>query len=553
MVIAKVIVHATSLEVAWCQKIPKGIVGAKVEIEYADEAWSVLNRTVVFQSTVTKDTLQCGTVVTIPSEVVASAGATLFMGLYGTDADNTIAIPTVWVALGIIQGATDPSGDASTNPTLPVWAQMERRFEKLMHLADNPQETIAPSNWAAAENEPGYIQNRTHWAEKTDGIIFDGNMAGKEAVLMDTDTYMVKVSDAILFADDIIGSTITLFMDGDEPEEITENITESDIYDLSSEGIPAIAVSSAVICLQEDFSMDGISATAGVYFVCVSVDGASMAYVKHMSGLSGCGEIIHKLDNKYLNLGWFPEYRYGTEVLLAESTQYFNGKSCQQDFSFLLQAGKRYDVSWDGVNYDCIAKTEMSGFWGVIYIGNRSLQSSSYEDTGEPFCIISGIIANVLLRTEIYASGDATEHKVAVSITDLIANRIPMDFMPQGYTMPTDLGKSQMVNTELLNAYAAFQKGAPVYIQYNNSLYRVLSLFCDMIDSMSDHICMTDGTKIMLWHRNQGWTEFSQKGFVIATGDYSQYQNNVRQGKKYRFTVDENGTLVPEDVTGIML
>lgn len=552
MVIAKVVVEGTSISTVWCQKIPKGIIGARVEIEYADKTWEDLSRTVVFQSTVTKDILNAGAEVTVPPEVVGSAGATLFMGIYGTDADNVVAIPTVWVALGVIQGATDPSGDTSTDPTLPVWAQMERRFEKLMQLADNPQATVATPDWNASETDPGYIRNRTHWAEESNTIEFNGDTTGKDAYLMEDNTYLVRVSDRILTADEFIDSSITIYMQSEDPEETTIEITESQITDMTVNGIPAISVGNAVFSLLKDLNEDGINAKAGLYFVCVISNGASMAYVKCIAGLSGGTEVIHKLDNKYLDLGWLPQYRYGTEVLLEESTQYFNGKFCQQDFPFLLQVGKHYSVTWDGVDYSCYGKAEMDGLWGVIYIGNRYLQSSSYEDTGEPFCVMSFVITNLLLRTEIYASGNVTEHKCSISITDVIANRIPMEFMPQGYTMPTDIGKNPIVNDELLRAYAAFQSGASVYIQYNNSLYRVLSLYCDIIDAMYDYICMTDGQKIMIWHRNQGWTEFGQESFVLTTANYHQVGTSPQQGKKFRFTVDENGSLVSEDITGTM-
>lgn len=552
MVVAKVVVSGTTLNVAWCHKIPKGIVGAKVEIEYADDSWSELNRTVVFQSTVTKDIINAGTIVTIPPEVVTSTGATLFMGIFGTDADNVVAIPTAWVALGVIQGAADPSGDTSTDPTLPVWAQMERRFEKLMHLADNHQATVSASDWAASETDPGYIKNRTHWVESSDVIEFDGDITRKEAFLMDDNTYLVKVSDCILTSNELVGASVTVYTQGEEPEEMTIEITESQVSDMSANGIPAITAGNAVFSLLRDYEEDGISAKAGLYFLCVIVNGTPVAYVKQISCLSGINEVIHKLDNKYLDLGWLPKYQHGSEVLLEESTQYFNGKFCQQDFYFKLQTGKQYSVTWDDVTYSCYAKAELEGLWGVIYIGNRYLHSSSYEDTGEPFCVISSVVTNILLRTDILASGDATEHKCSISITDVIANRIPVEFMPQSFTMPTDLGKNTIVNAELVRAYAAFQNGAPVCIQYNNSLFRVLSISCDLIDAMYDHICMTDGEKIMIWHRNRGWTEYGQKSFVLATMNYYQRGNTPEQGKKYRFTVDESGALVSEDVTGTM-
>lgn len=554
MVIGKVTVTGTSIQTDWCHKIPSGIIGAKVQIEYADDRWNQLNRTVVFRSTVTKDILNVGTEVVIPPEVVTTAGIALFIGIYGTDVDNTIAIPTFWASLGIIQSATDPSGDLSTDPQLPVWAQMEKRFEKLLHLADHPQEEISPPDWNATVSAPGYIQNRTHWVEMSDDeVIFDGNMVGKESVFMEDNTYMVKVSDAILSKEDLLGSTLTVFMPGENPEEMAVEVTDENIYDMAGEGIPALAINNgAVICLHEDVSVLGISATAGVYFVCVVIDGSPAAYVKHLSCIPGGQEIVHKLDNKFLNLDWFPQYKYGMETVLEEAKQTFEDKHCKQSFHFPLKPLTHYTVSWDGTTYSCNSNTKSDMWFSIVGIGNMSLYSEEYEDSGEPFCVLSLFILGVLLRTQIMAYNEANEHTIGISISDRVAERLPVDFLPKEYTIPTDLGYNKVVNEELFNAYAAFQNGSVVYAQYQNSLFRVLSISCDLIDAMFDHLCMTDGNKIMFWHRNQGWTEFSQKGFVLASDNYYESSGYVQEGKKFRFTVDENGSLVSTDITGQM-
>ena len=70
------------------------------------------------------------------------------MGVYGVDAENHVAIPTIWTELGVIQGAATPSGDASTAPSLPVWAQIQAMVGDLGTL-----DTEAKSNLVAAINE----------------------------------------------------------------------------------------------------------------------------------------------------------------------------------------------------------------------------------------------------------------------------------------------------------------------------------------------------------------------------------------------------------------
>lgn len=64
----------------------------------------------------------------VPPEVLTKVGDKVQFGLYGTNADNAVVIPTIWVTLGKVQPAPDPSGDPTTDPTLPVWAQIQAKM-----------------------------------------------------------------------------------------------------------------------------------------------------------------------------------------------------------------------------------------------------------------------------------------------------------------------------------------------------------------------------------------------------------------------------------------
>lgn len=148
MKIAEVRVSGCRCETVRLEPIPRGIVGAVVAVEYTDPAWDSLRKTVVFRGAATKDVLDAGNEIVIPAEVVSKAGGSLYMGVYGVDAENHVAIPTIWAELGVIQGAATPSGDASTAPSLPVWAQIQAMVGDLGTL-----DTEAKSNLVAAINE----------------------------------------------------------------------------------------------------------------------------------------------------------------------------------------------------------------------------------------------------------------------------------------------------------------------------------------------------------------------------------------------------------------
>lgn len=112
--------------------IPAGIIGAQVQFVF-DDLWTDRSRTVVFQAgDVMKDVIMLKGIdtVTVPSEVVAEPCSCLRVGVYGAGIDGTV-LPTLWVNLGQVYEAVNPSGDESTDPSLPVWAQIQVEMEDL--------------------------------------------------------------------------------------------------------------------------------------------------------------------------------------------------------------------------------------------------------------------------------------------------------------------------------------------------------------------------------------------------------------------------------------
>ena len=128
IVIAKIYVDGVTANVSGLKKIPKGIVGGTIEVTFGNN-WTGLAKTAVFQGAVSKDVLVVEKNIAIPAECVDESGHRLKVGFYGV-ADETLVIPTIWAELGTIQDATDPSGDTSTDPSLPVWAQLHDQLNK---------------------------------------------------------------------------------------------------------------------------------------------------------------------------------------------------------------------------------------------------------------------------------------------------------------------------------------------------------------------------------------------------------------------------------------
>lgn len=107
-----------------------------VEFVFSDD-WSGLTKTAVFSAGRTAvDVLESawdGNKVVVPHEILADAGPIARVGVYGANADGLI-LPTVWVTLGKVMPAAEPSGDPGADPTLPVWAQLQKQIGDLDDL-----------------------------------------------------------------------------------------------------------------------------------------------------------------------------------------------------------------------------------------------------------------------------------------------------------------------------------------------------------------------------------------------------------------------------------
>lgn len=109
----------------------------QVRFEFSDD-WQGLTKTAVFQSgdesrsVLLDNTEECS----IPWEVLAAPGGRLLAGVYGTAADGTIVLPTIWASLGSIFEGTTP-GESSQPPTPDLWEQeLAKKQDKLNGQAD---------------------------------------------------------------------------------------------------------------------------------------------------------------------------------------------------------------------------------------------------------------------------------------------------------------------------------------------------------------------------------------------------------------------------------
>ena len=137
MEVAKIQVGGTCACAYEKKTIRAGMVGVTVSFAF-DEYWVGLNKIAVYRcGGVVRDEYLEGDTGTIPAEVLTKSGFDLEIGVYGTDAEKQIAIPTCWANLGVVRPGADPSGDPAADPELPFWAKVQEwiktRFVKTIN------------------------------------------------------------------------------------------------------------------------------------------------------------------------------------------------------------------------------------------------------------------------------------------------------------------------------------------------------------------------------------------------------------------------------------
>lgn len=90
------------------KRITSGTVGLTVEFS-CDKQWDNLTKTAVFRAGNEQWKMEdIGNSTTVPWEVLRAAGPQLFIGLYGKNEGDVVAIPTVWVGIGLIREGANP-------------------------------------------------------------------------------------------------------------------------------------------------------------------------------------------------------------------------------------------------------------------------------------------------------------------------------------------------------------------------------------------------------------------------------------------------------------
>lgn len=144
------------------KSITMGLAGATVEFEYTDPMWSGLTKNVVFDGATTVAVYNAGTVVEVPSAVLAVKNTPVRVGVCGIGGDGSEVVPTIWADLGVVRSSAFGQFPPPAEVPLPVWAQVMALIGDLNKLTTEAKENlVAAINEAAASGGGGGVDANT--------------------------------------------------------------------------------------------------------------------------------------------------------------------------------------------------------------------------------------------------------------------------------------------------------------------------------------------------------------------------------------------------------
>lgn len=124
------------------KRITAGTVGLPVHFTF-DEHWNGLRKTAVFHAgVITRIVEDLATETAVPSDVLRKAEEYFSIGVYGINADGSIAIPTIWADIGLIDLGVDIDGGAENGAPMPIWMQILDKAEYAEDVAESAEKEV---------------------------------------------------------------------------------------------------------------------------------------------------------------------------------------------------------------------------------------------------------------------------------------------------------------------------------------------------------------------------------------------------------------------------
>lgn len=184
-------------------RITSGTVGLPIEYTF-DEQWDGLTKVAVFKGGAIEKSVDLVADLVVPWEVLLVPGVWLSVGVYGANEDGSVAIPTIWANVLPISVGVDPEGDPSTDPTLPIWADVLRRIADVYTELDKYDPTYGVRYIEQTLTKEQKMQARNNIGAA--GVSNDGKV----------------ISNGLVFSDSY-GETDRYYFEGEEEQLVLSN------------------------------------------------------------------------------------------------------------------------------------------------------------------------------------------------------------------------------------------------------------------------------------------------------------------------------------------
>lgn len=274
--------------------------------------------------------------------------------------------------------------------------------------------------------------------------------------------------------------------------------------------------------------------------------------------IAGNGETVHKIQGKYLPEGtpWVERF---DDVILAETTMELTSNNMMQVGISELEEGVVYNVTWNGVKYECVAEALPYSTVASIGIGNCSIFGG--ESTDHPFGFAKmnngGLYA--VVSTE---SGEMTFSIIGGTKFHKIDERCESATTPFMFEVTLDSSSNEVwtegdMSEVEKSIKRAIREGRIVVAVNSYDEHRKQYYY--LIGVTGNYLCFEGGYGTHLddklitrlkWNMGFATCSYSQFSYIEQGKTYITLTSSTRGStKKFNISVDDSGTIKATEVT----
>lgn len=434
--------------------ITSGTIGLPVEITF-DSRWEGLTKLAVFRggdTTIAVTYPEGGTVV--PWEVLEKPNVWLQIGVYGVNADGSVAIPTMWATVRVIHTGADPNG-ADAPATRGAWQEM---LDEVNNLKNNLASKQELENHLSDEGNPhgvtceqiGAVLKEDFTCDMIGAVSWDVFATEVDSMLTASGVYghINKTDNPHNVTAKQIGAVTTEELNerlsnlgGGSSAEVTEHINDTDNpHNVTCAKIGAVPVEEIGLYVN-DIVVSDINGDGDISNAIGPLIGTEVQSTLEQQNL-----LTHAFDNENPHNVTASQIGAVTTAELANTKTIFNNKAIDTayayregiysdfltsvhypDESFLMEKylGGTFKVVWTAVHYTSYAKSEaMEVCIPVPFkVKSHNITIGNYSDYCHTLEVIPGNTSGVDGADGIYAfwvdiGADAPEEGAESNLLD---------------------------------------------------------------------------------------------------------------------------------------